>query len=429
VALFEILSLLQGVRSARRLQARVTQDLQQRVEEARPRLEAALARGGPAGRHAAAALALSLGLADEVQVLDGRGLVLLSHPSLPPVAHELRPEQREELLPDGVLSLVAQTGPSMRALCYVGFERGGQTLILRLAARVPDLEDEIQERREVLLGHGTALGVLLLAAALVLLPLRSRRAEARSSAALEAYEEAMGLLRDRGEAERLRMEEVIHDKEALARAGELTAGIVHEVRNGLGTIVGYARLLERADAADQAAEAARSIRDECETLETVVRRFNDFIRRERLNVAELDLARLLARVVDRELRGRDVSHELLGLDEPLPVRGDEELLERAFENLVRNAADAAGPGGRVEVSAGADGASVEVRIDDDGPGLPPGHPGGARPFFTTKPGGLGLGLPIAQKIVVLHGGDLELSDREPRGVSARVVIPAAGPRP
>jgi signal transduction histidine kinase len=185
-------------------------------------------------------------------------------------------------------------------------------------------------------------------------------------------------------------------------------------------------MLERAESLDQAAEAARSIRDECETLETVVRRFNEFIRRERLNVTELDLARVLSRVVARELRGREVAHELFGLDEPLPVRGDEELLERAFENLVRNAADAAGSGGRVEVGATVGDSAVEVRIDDDGPGLSPDHPGEVRPFFTTKAGGLGLGLPIARKILLLHGGVLRLRDREPRGVSARVVIPIGG---
>jgi signal transduction histidine kinase len=430
VALFEVLSLLQGVRSARRLQARVTHDVQEQVRSARPRLEAALARGGPAAWNEAAGLALKLGLAEEVEVLDGRGQVLLSRPSPPPVAHELRSDQAEQLLPDGVLTMVTQAGPAVRALSYAGFEGGGRALILRLATPAPDLEDELRERRQVFLGHAAALGVLVLAAVLILLPHRAERAEGRP-AALHAYEEAMEILRDRGEAmsarheaEKLRMEEAIHEKEALARAGELTAGIVHEVRNGLGTIVGYARLLERAETADQAAEAARSIRDECETLETVVRRFNEFIRRERLNVSELDLARLLSRVAARELKSREIAHDLVGLDRALPVRGDEELLERAFENLVRNAADAAGPFGRVEVEVTVDDSGVEVRIDDDGPGLSPDHPGEVRPFFTTKPGGLGLGLPIARKILLLHGGALELSDREPRGVSARVVIPA-----
>ena len=72
----------------------------------------------------------------------------------------------------------------------------------------------------------------------------------------------MGRLRDRGQAmserheqETRRMADRIREQEAMARAGELTAGIVHEVRNGLGTIVGYARLLERGSGQSGAAEA------------------------------------------------------------------------------------------------------------------------------------------------------------------------------
>jgi signal transduction histidine kinase len=254
--------------------------------------------------------------------------------------------------------------------------------------------------------------------------------------ALEAYEEAMERLRDRGEemsalheAERRRMEDTLRDKDALARAGELTAGIVHEVRNGLGTIVGYARLVERAEGGASAAEAARSIREECETLEVVVRRFHDFIRWERLDLVTVDLARLLSRVVARELRGRaGVVPLVRGLDSPLEVRGDEDLLERGFENLVRNAADAAAEGGgHVEVTAEVEGDRVVVRVEDDGPGLPPGHPKDARPFFTTKAGGLGLGLPIARKVLLLHGGQLSVGDREPCGCTARVSLPVQGP--
>ena len=433
VALFEVLSLLQGVRSARRLQARVTQAVQQQAESVRPQLAAALERGGSASWNEAAALAIRLGVATEAEVLDAQGGVILSRPSPPPVAHDLRPEQAEQVVAGQALTIVRQAGPAARALTYMGFTGSGRTLILRLAMAVPDLEDEMRERRQILLGHGAALGALVMAAVLVLMP-RRREPAVASPAALNAYEEAMGLLRDRGqemsarhEAERQRMEDAIHEKEAMARAGELTAGIVHEVRNGLGTIVGYARLLERTENAADAAESARSIRDECVTLETVVRRFNDFIRRERLNLAELDLGRLLSRVVDRELRGRAVSVVFRGLDEPLSVRGDEELLERAFENLVRNAADAAGKGGRIEVEAVAANGQLEVRIDDDGPDLSPDHPAEVRPFFTTKAGGLGLGLPLARKILLLHGGVLALEDRTPRGVSARVVLPLKGP--
>ena len=107
----------------------------------------------------------------------------------------------------------------------------------------------------------------------------------------------------------------MREREALARAGELTAVIVHEVRNGLGTIVGYARLIERGEAGDPP-DAARAIREECDTLEIVVRRFNEFIRQQRLNLADLDLSALLRRVTARELRGRDeIVLTLVGLEE------------------------------------------------------------------------------------------------------------------
>ena len=246
----------------------------------------------------------------------------------------------------------------------------------------------------------------------------------------------MEQLRDQGEemsarheAERRRMEEAIREKEALVRAGELTAGIAHEVRNGLGTIVGYARLLERASLPEDPAAAARAIREECETLETVVRRFTDFVKLERLQLGDTDLSRLLARVVAREQRAREeVRTRLVGLDVPLVVRADEELLERAFENVVRNAVEAAAGGGRhVELSARENAGQVEVRIDDDGPGLAADHPGEIRPFYTTRPGGLGLGLPLARKIVFLHGGSLELAERTPGGARVLVRLPCAGP--
>jgi signal transduction histidine kinase len=246
----------------------------------------------------------------------------------------------------------------------------------------------------------------------------------------------MERLRDRGEemsarheAERQRMEESIREKEAFARAGELTAGIAHEVRNGLGTILGYARLLERSGLGEDPEAAARSIREECETLETVVRRFTDFVKRERLQLGATDLARLLERVVAREQRAREeVRARLTGLDEPIVVRADEELLERAFENVVRNAVEAAARGGgHVDVTARDEGGQVEVLVEDDGPGLAPDHPGTIRPFYTTRPGGLGLGLPLARKIVVLHGGAIELEGREPGGARVTVRLPAGGP--
>jgi signal transduction histidine kinase len=414
----------------------VSHEVAQRVEASRADLEAALAAGGAPSWDAAAALALARGLASEVEVIAPGGRVLYSRPTVAPVVHGLRPEEQRRLAAGGLLTVVAQEGPAVRSLTYLPLPRDGAAVFLRLASPAPDLEEEMRERQQVFLGHLASLLALSVAAVLVLLAWRGHAAPPPEGP-LHAYEEAMERLRDRGEemsarheAERRRMEEAIREQEALARAGELTAGIAHEVRNGLGTIVGYARMLERAGRAEDPAAAARSIREECETLETVVRRFTDFVKLERLQLGEADLARLLARVVAREQRAREeVRTRLRGLDAPLVVIADEELLERAFENVVRNAVEAAGQGGGlVEVSARDADGLVEVLVEDDGPGLAADHPGDVRPFYTTRPGGLGLGLPLARKIVLLHGGGLRLEGRETGGVRVSVRLPAGGPQ-
>ena len=221
---------------------------------------------------------------------------------------------------------------------------------------------------------------------------------------------------ERHQEETRRMQERIREQEAMARAGELTAGIVHEVRNGLGTIVGYARLIERAKAA-QAAARARAILDECGTLETVVRRFTDFVKLERLQLAATDLARLAAACVAREQRGHDgVEARLVGLDAPLVVQATRSCSSAPSRTWsgTRSRPPAAG-GGHVELRAARERGRRRLQVDDDGPGFAADHPGEVRPFYTTRPGGLGLGLPLARKIVLLHGGELSLERRAAGG--------------
>lgn len=429
VALFEVLAVAHGVRSEGRLRARVSEAAERRVEAARPALGVVLARGREAWDEAAR-LALAQGLASEVEVIDAAGAVVFSRPYVAPVAHTPSEAERRQLAAGRLVTVLVRGGGTLRALSYLSLPAADGPYLLRFAAPAPDLEEAAREWRTVLLGHLAALGALLLALALILWPSR-QPPEAASGSALSAYEEAMGRLRDRGlaESERhaletRRMEERIREQEAMARAGELTAGIVHEVRNGLGTIVGYARLVEHSAGASVEVPA-RAILEECATLETVVRRFGDFVKLERLNLAEVDLARLAGRVVAREARGHEgVAAELRGLEQPFAVTVDEELLERALENVVRNAFQAAAAGGgHVELRAERVGGGVVLEVKDDGPGFAPDHPGEVRPFYTTRAGGLGLGLPLARKIVLLHGGELVLAARVPAGASVTLRLP------
>ena len=244
----------------------------------------------------------------------------------------------------------------------------------------------------------------------------------------------MGRLRDRGqelsdryEEQTQLMEERLRELEAMARAGELTAGIVHEVRNGLGTIVGYARLLERGSR-EQASKEARAILDECATLETVVRRFTDFVKLDKLQLADIDLAPLAARVVARERRGHEaVVARLSGLDSPVVVRADEELLERALENVVRNAVQAAAVGGDTSSCA-----RSRARAEwcctwrTTVPGLAADHPGHLRPFYTT-PSRRARPRPAARpQDRAAARGELSLERRSPKGVRVVLRLPADG---
>ena len=433
LGIVDIQGLVQTMRSQTRLRDRMVKSTRDTFFAARPRLAETLRSGELAAYQEAAREITKASLASEVEVFDFSGKRLFSDPAEAPVEHWLSPNDLVSVRTGSVLTVGPIAGQATRLLTYGSFKGGEEFLVLRLAVAAPELAQDLRERRQLLVGHAFSLVILVAAAALALFPRDDSTPPTRG--ALDAYEEAMSRLAAHGQAvdreheeERRRLSEDLKDKEAFARAGELTAGIAHEVRNGLGTILGYARLLERSPPATEVADAAASIRAECETLETVVRRFMDFVKREKLTLAPFDLHRMLSRVVAREARGDDRPEVSLSGSELGAIVGDEGLLERVFENLLRNAVEAAGASGHVWIAAARDAEAVAITIADDGPGLSAEARSRIRPFATTKAGGVGLGLPLAQKIVHIHGGDLLLGHRVPRGLAATVRLPLEGPR-
>jgi signal transduction histidine kinase len=427
--LVNVHALVLNLRSHARFRESAFATVRARVTGVRSALGQRVAQGGPPDPESALRFAIAEGAAETVEAFtpDGRRLAALPEPA--EGSPWLSESEMKALGTGSVLVGPEPGGQSQRVIAYALFFLTESPLVLRFTTASPELAVDQSEWQQTVLGHAATLLVLILVGGLVLAP-RRNDAEAAPPRALVAYEEAMERLRDHGEeltvrheAERRQMEEVLRDKEALARAGELTAGIVHEVRNGLGTIVGYARLIE--NTAGQDADSARSIREECETLETIIRRFVDFVKRETLALGPVDLARMLKRVSERESRrpGPPVAVEAAAGE----IVADETLLERAFENLVRNAREAAGAAGRVWVTAARDAAGVAITVADDGPGLTPATRAALRPFFTTKAGGLGLGLAITLKIVRLHDGEMILGERAPRGAAVTVRLPADGP--
>jgi signal transduction histidine kinase len=222
--------------------------------------------------------------------------------------------------------------------------------------------------------------------------------------------------------------------ESLQQIGELAAGVAHEMRNSLATLKGYLTLIERssrpeeprAAEGDDVADYVGEIRRETDHLQRVLEDFLSFARPGTVRMEEVDLHRIVARAAaDPVLAGAPVTVAPRG-EERCTLLGDPQLLERAFRNLLHNAAEAAreAGGGAVEVAAGRTGEGLEVTVADRGPGVPAElRERLFQPFSSGRPGGVGLGLALARRIVVVHGGRLDLEDRPGGGTVARVALP------
>jgi two-component system sensor histidine kinase PilS (NtrC family) len=215
--------------------------------------------------------------------------------------------------------------------------------------------------------------------------------------------------------------------ESLTQLGEMAGGVAHELRNSLATLRGYLTLIERRPGEDSIADFLSEIRREADHLQRVLEDFLSFARPGTARVREFPLAPLLLRAAaDPVLEGIEVRVHGAA-DHDAVLRGDPQLLERALRNLLHNAAQAdreAGRSGPLEMTIQTRPDGVEVTIEDRGPGIPPElHDRLFHPFVTGRPGGVGLGLSLAQRVVVLHGGRIRLEDREGGGTRAVLFFP------
>ena len=224
-----------------------------------------------------------------------------------------------------------------------------------------------------------------------------------------------------------RLQSRVRELQSLADLGEISAGIAHEFRNSLSTILGYLRLAGRTNPSAEVMEKLRHAEREATGLSDAVERLLSFARPFTLQLVAVDLKALIVQVGERLASTADGA--VIDIDgEDAVLQGDPALLERAFDNLIRNAIDSVhqkSPGaGRVEIRVSTK--PMRVEIADDGVGVDPADvPRLLMPFQSNKPSGFGLGLPLARKIVLLHGGSLSLTGTP--SVGARVVVTFGDP--
>lgn len=232
--------------------------------------------------------------------------------------------------------------------------------------------------------------------------------------------------------------------EKLAAVGTMTAGLSHEIRNPLNAAALQLSVLERRIAklpsTEQPAllEPLTLVRDEIRRLDHILEDFLQFARPREFVARPIEVVPVMSRVADlmegpAERRGVRVVRDLRPAP---PIAGDEERLRQVLVNLALNSIEAVPEGGMVRLSCLAedsdperpgDPAMVAIRIDDDGPGVPPEVRDRIfEPFYTTKAQGSGLGLSIVHAIVTQHGGTISVESSPDGGARFEVRLPQAG---
>ncbi|MGZ5052035.1 MAG: sensor histidine kinase [Methylobacter sp.] len=223
-------------------------------------------------------------------------------------------------------------------------------------------------------------------------------------------------------------QQVIHAAK-LAVVGEMAAIMAHEVRTPLGILQTTAQMLKWETAlSPEGHEMTQMIVDESSRLNGLISTLLDCARPRPPNMRPQDLHKIITRVTEllaTQAQKKAIQVDWLSPEHAAIVECDEELLIQVFLNLIMNAIQIIPVGGLIRIRTDcARGDSIKITIDDNGPGIPPENR--ARlfdPFFTTREGGIGLGLTVTQQIIAMHHGRLSADTNDWGGACFTLFLP------
>jgi signal transduction histidine kinase len=242
--------------------------------------------------------------------------------------------------------------------------------------------------------------------------------------------EAMGcLVTLRDASTRAQIEDQIDVTTKLAALGQLTSGVAHEVKNPLNAMVLQLEILKSklTDQGERVGPHLEILEKEIRRLDRVVKTFLDFTRPVEIHPIPTSVEGLVREVfLLAEPQALQNNVRLVFEHQgALPtINVDRDLMKQALLNLVLNGCQAMPSGGQLKVKPQTDGHHVNLEVSDQGVGIPPE----ARQkifslFYTTKPGGSGIGLAMAFRVLQLHNGFIDFSSEAHHGTTFRVSIP------
>jgi PAS domain S-box-containing protein len=222
---------------------------------------------------------------------------------------------------------------------------------------------------------------------------------------------------------RVQMEEQLRERAALAKLGEMAAVIAHEVKNPLAGIRGAIQVLSsQLSDGGKKAHVLQEIVSRIDALDQMMKDLLLFARPPKPRCAPTDLVPLVtttASLLSEDPTLKEVNVEVEGSAPRLSA--DPEMLRIVFQNLLINGAHAMHGKGRIRVAIGTVDAACQIAFIDSGPGIPAEiREKIFTPFFTTKRGGSGLGLPTAKRLIEAHDGQITI-DCPPAGGTAVVI--------
>jgi two-component system, NtrC family, sensor histidine kinase HydH len=230
--------------------------------------------------------------------------------------------------------------------------------------------------------------------------------------------------------ERRQRERDAQRNEKLTAMGELASGVAHEIRNPLNAISMIAQRLEiefspRAGSGEYRS-LTRVLGKESTRVNGIVQQFLSFARQRPVAISDVSIGEW-ANHVSALFRGQAEAKGVRFTAECMvegTVRCDGDLLTQAILNLLQNALDASSPGESIVFSVREDGRSLTLEVRDTGAGIPEANRERIfNLYFSTKPAGNGMGLPLVQQIVSQHGGTVQFEGAVPRGSTFTVSIP------
>jgi len=228
-----------------------------------------------------------------------------------------------------------------------------------------------------------------------------------------------------------RIEDEIEMSRRLSASGRLTRGVAHEVKNPINAIVLHLQLLQnKLDRVDPDTRRHMDIiGNEIRRLDRVVQILVDFTRPRDLHLEEGDLRRLLEEVAllaapDAAQHGVNIQRDLPA--EPLAIKADPDFMKQAFLNVVLNGVQAMPQGGTLTIAAAREENFAVVEVRDQGSGIPPDVQEKIfELYFSTKPGGSGIGLAQTYQIMQWHYGSVDFESVEGHGTTFRFRMPLA----